>query len=135
MILCRILEVFRTICDIKSSESTMHERDRLINKKRINRLKLITQILKCWKGTDLNLMLLYFSWSLSSTEYLMSTLDDVLWINFFVAILNEAFRSPNDKTFFFSFILGCPKDISPIQPSFNPAIPKRPSKVKVLQAF
>ena len=27
-------------------------------------------------------------------------LDDVLWINFFAAILNEAFRSPDDKIFF-----------------------------------
>ena len=33
-------------------------------------------------------------------------LDDVLWINFFAAILNEAFRSPDHKTCF-SFALGC----------------------------
>ena len=30
---------------------------------------------------------------------------------FFAAILNEAFRSPDNKTFF-SFILGCPQDFN-----------------------
>ena len=31
---------------------------------------------------------------------------------FFAAILNEAFRSPDSKTFFFCFILGCPQDFN-----------------------
>ena len=35
--------------------------------------------------------------------------------NFFVAILNEAFRSPDHKNFF-SFILGCPQDFNFAQP-------------------
>ena len=29
-----------------------------------------------------------------------------------MAILNEAFRSPDHKTFFLSFILGCPQDFN-----------------------
>ena len=30
----------------------------------------------------------------------LSTIDDILWIDFSEAILNEAFRSPDHKTFF-----------------------------------
>ena len=33
-------------------------------------------------------------------------LDDVLWIDSSTAILTEAFRSPEHKTFFYSRILG-----------------------------
>ena len=41
--------------------------------------------------------------------------------HFFEAILNEAFRSPNHKTFF-SFILGCPQDFNFAWP-FHPFSP------------
>ena len=40
---------------------------------------------------------------------------DVLWMVFFAAILNEAFRS-SDHKIFFSFILGCPQDINFARP-------------------
>ena len=40
-------------------------------------------------------LLAYVSINLSTLP-----LDDVLWIDFFAAILNEAFRAPNHKTLF-----------------------------------
>ena len=39
-------------------------------------------------------------------------LDDVLWIDSSTAILTEAFRSPEHKTFFYSFILGCHRTLT-----------------------
>ena len=77
-----------------------------------------------------NCMYLYLKWPLdvvnfSDFFYLLLTikvmsshdfsLDDVLWIYFSVAILNEAFRSPDHKTFF-SLILGCPQDLNFARP-------------------
>ena len=47
--------------------------------------------------------------------YYLCRLDDVLWINFSAAILNETFWSPNLKTCF-SFSLRCPQDLHQARP-------------------
>ena len=53
--------------------------------------------------SDILLICLVSFWvfySCSIAKNWLDTLDDVLWINFSETILNEAFRSPDHKTFF-----------------------------------
>ena len=67
-------------------------------------------------------------------------LDGVLEVNFLAVFVSEALRCPNPKTCF-GFAQKMPlglalwQSVSPIQSSFNQAIPKRLGKVQVLQTF
>ena len=67
-------------------------------------------------------------------------LDGVLEVNSLAVFVSEALRCPNPKTCF-GFAQKMPlglalwQAVSPIQSSFNQAIPKRLGKMQVLQTF